>query len=65
MSDYDDGGMSGSLVQQQIQQLTAQETLGQPAGTLPWWDLPVLIVLIAALIYAGIWLSRGKRRERQ
>ena len=65
MSDYDDGGINGIHVDQQIRQLSAQETLDRSAGVPAWWVLPALIVFIAVLIQANVWLSRRGCRERR
>jgi hypothetical protein len=65
MSDYDDGGMSGILAAQEIQQWAVQAPAGKPAGPPPWWELPALIVAIVALTCVNVWLFRRERRDRQ
>jgi hypothetical protein len=65
MSEYDDGGMSGILAAQEIQQWAAQAPTGKPADPPPWWELPALIVAIVALTCANVWLFRRERRDRQ
>ncbi len=61
-ADDDDGGIRWVLAAQQIRQWAAWPP-GKQAGLPPWWDVPALIVVIAALTCANVRLFRRRRRD--